>query len=108
MTTYDFQQPSSDDSATAADDRRRSARIPQAIPAWISGESVERGSRGRNVVVGDLSVHGCGFRDADQPYRIGATHWLIVNGVMRLSTRVKIVSCRENIDGGYEVGAAFF
>ena len=79
------------------------------MPGWVSGESHDRAARGRDVTVNDLSMHGIGFRDARSPYRIGACHWLVVNGsVMRLSTRIRIVSCRESDAGGYDVGANFF
>ncbi len=98
-----------DSSATSVDDRRRSERVGQRIPGWISGESSNRSSRGQAVVVTDISMHGVGFHDAANYYRIGSTHWLVVNGgAMRMSTRVKIVSCRDTDEGGYYVGATFF
>ena len=78
------------------------------MPAWVSGESSDRSARGRDVAVVDLSDHGVGFRDGRGDYHIGATHWLIVNGTSRLSTRIRIVSCRRNESGGYDVGAVFF
>ena len=79
------------------------------MPGWISGESHDRAARGRDVNVTDLSMHGIGFRDAVQSYRIGACHWLVVNGgAMRLSTRIRVISCRKNDAGGYDVGAKFF
>ncbi len=80
------------------------------MPAWVSGESVDRGSAGSQVVVTDLSMHGVGFRDPRTRYRIGAAHWIVVSGTssMRVSSRVKIMSCRPNEQGGYDVGAMFF
>lgn len=97
-------------SAPAAEDRRRSQRAEQRLPAWVSGDAVERGSAGSHVVVTDLSLHGVGFRDPRTRYRVGAAHWIVVSGVtsMRVSSRVKIVSCRENDQGGFDVGAMFF
>jgi len=97
-------------SADVAEDRRRSRRVTQRMPAWISGESGDRGDRGHTVTVGDLSMHGVGFHDpAEARYRAGATHWLVVSGgAMRLSTRVRIVTCRPNPAGGHDVGAVFF
>jgi hypothetical protein len=108
-----FNQPydvSREQEGTAvAADRRRSERILQHLPAWVGGESSDRAARGRNVVVHDLSLGGVGFHDPAGTYRPGATHWLIVNGgPMRLSTRMRIITCRENPEGGYDVGAAFF
>jgi hypothetical protein len=101
---------SSESALPAAEDRRRSQRAEQRIPAWVSGDAVDRGSAGSQVVVTDLSLHGVGFRDPRTRYRVGAAHWIVVSGAssMRVSSRVKIVSCRENGQGGFEVGAAFF
>lgn len=95
--------------ATSVEDRRRSERVDQHVNAWVSGESTDRSSRGQSVTVTDISLHGVGFHDAQKHYRPGSTHWLIVNGgAMRLSTRIKVVSCRDLEDGGFQVGAAFF
>lgn len=94
-------------SASAAEDRRRSERVDQRVPGWVSG--ADRSSRGQNVTVSDMSMHGVGFHDPANRYRIGSTHWLVVNGgALRVSTRVKIVSCRESTEGGFYVGASFF
>lgn len=97
--------------ATGLEDRRRSERVEQLVPGWVSGESSDRGAKGHRILVTDLSMHGVGFRDTSSnlPYRRGATHWLVVmGGAMRMSTRVRIASCRPNPEGGYDVGAAFF
>jgi hypothetical protein len=96
-------------SAASGSDRRRSERVATPMPAWVSGESHDRAARGRDVSVNDLSMHGIGFRDARTPFRIGACHWLVVNGgAMRMSTRIRIVSCRPSDLGGFDVGAVFF
>lgn len=102
---------SADQTSAAIDgaDRRRSERTAACTPAYVSGESHDRSARGRDVVVNDLSMHGVGFRDPKAAYRIGACHWLVMNGTaMRLSTRIRIVSCRENPAGGFDVGAKFY
>jgi hypothetical protein len=93
---------------TTTEDRRRSRRVFTPMPGWVSGESHDRAARGRDVSVVDLSEHGVGFRDARGSYRVGAAHWLVVNGTTRISNRVKIVSCRKNERGGFDVGAMFF
>jgi hypothetical protein len=99
----------SQSASVAADDRRRSDRRPARAPGWISGCNDDRGAKGAHVLVSDLSMHGLGFYDAVNTYRIGACHWLVVSGgALRISTRVKIVSCRENPNGGFDVGARFF
>lgn len=78
------------------------------MPAWVSGESHDRAARGRDVAVVNLSAEGVGFRDARGDYRVGAAHWLVLNGPQRLSSRIKIVSCRKNRAGCFDVGAMFF
>lgn len=96
---------------TAVEDRRRSERVEQSVPGWISGEQSDRSAKGHRILVTDLSMHGVGFRDTSSalPYRRGASHWLVVmGGAMRMSTRVRIINCRPNPEGGWEVGAAFF
>lgn len=81
--------------------------MTQRVPGWVSG--ADRSSRGQSVTVCDMSMHGVGFHDAKNFYRVGASHWLVVSGgTLRISTRVKIVSCRESEDGGFYVGASFF
>ena len=102
-------QPSVSDSAASVEDRRRSERVDERMPGWISGESNDRSAKGSAVMVVDMSMHGVGFHDAAHHYRVGSTHWLVVNGgAMRMSTRVKIVSCRESDEGGFYIGAKFF
>ena len=104
-TSFDPSSP-----AALAEDRRRSERVAQQVPGWISGESTDRGAKGHKITVNDLSMHGVGFHDAGSTqYRRGASHWLVVvGGAMRMSTRVRIASCRPNPNGGFDVGAAFF
>jgi hypothetical protein len=91
----------------AVEDRRRSERIDQRVPGWVSGP--DRSSRGQTITVCDMSMHGVGFHDPSSRYRVGASHWLVVNGgMLRVSTRIRIVSCREAREGGFDVGASFF
>jgi hypothetical protein len=92
---------------TAAEERRRSERVEKRVPGWVSG--ADRNSRGQAITVCDMSMHGVGFYDATNRYRVGASHWMVVNGgALRVSTRVKIVSCRQGDEGGFYVGASFF
>jgi len=90
-------------------DRRRSSRAQQKIPGWVSADSSDRQGRGGSVTVVDLSLHGLGFHDESRRFSPGSTHWVVVSGdSLRLSTRVRVVSCRPSREGGYDVGAAFF
>lgn len=90
-------------------DRRRSLRQEQRVPAWLSdasGGSVA--SSQQQVMVTNLSLHGVGFT---APKRIGKEdfHWIVIaSDRLSLSTRVRVVSCRANDQGGFDVGAEFF
>ncbi|HQY89345.1 MAG TPA: PilZ domain-containing protein [Tepidisphaeraceae bacterium] len=107
--TYLSSFEANEDAQQAIDDRRRSERTAQKLPGWISGDTNHRNERGRNILVTDLSMHGVGFIDPTMNYQIGAKHWIVVNGnSLRISTRLRIVSCRQNEEGAYIVGAAFF
>jgi PilZ domain len=95
--------------APVAAERRRSGRSKANLPGWVSADARDRQSRGGSVTVVDMSLHGIGFYDATRKYDIGALHWVVVSSdALRLSTRVRVVSCRPNPQGGYDVGAAFF
>lgn len=97
------------ESTQSVADRRRSERTPQQLSGWVSGDTNHRSERGRHVTVTDLSMHGVGFTDAKQGYQIGAQHWIVVNGnSLRISTRLRVVSCRQNDEGAWVVGASFF
>ena len=97
------------DDAPPVVDRRRSSRAQQKIPGWVSADSADRQGRGGSVTVVDLSLHGLGFHDESRRFSPGSTHWVVVSGdSLRLSTRVRVVSCRPSKEGGYDVGAAFF
>jgi PilZ domain len=93
--------------ASATADRRRSDRHSINASAWVS---TEPGTRGANmqVVVGDLSLHGVGF-SADQKFEKGAIHWMVLAaGGLRASSRLRVVSCRESVNGNFECGGEFF
>jgi hypothetical protein len=91
-----------------APERRRSARERRNLPAWLSAAAGSRSDTGYNVTVTDLSMHGVGF-DSSQKLTVGASHWMVVSGqAMRLSTRLQVVSCRPNPEGGYHCGGEFF
>ena len=98
-----------DSSNVAVADRRRSERVAAHVPGWISAECTDRGAKGRDITINDLSMHGVGFNDVSHKYRVGASHWLVINGgAMRMSTRIRIVGCRQNADGSFDIGARFF
>ncbi len=58
-------------------------------------------------MIRDLSLEGVGFNSAKR-FTVGACHWLVVShGLQRLSTRLRIASCKQ-INGLYEIGGEFF
>ena len=88
-------------------ERRRSGRVSQMVPGWISGPA-GRHTSGREVTIRDLSLHGVGLL-TDRPCDVGDRRWVLVNrGAMRLSTRMQVASCRRRDDGLYEVGGEFY
>ena len=88
-------------------ERRRSGRVQQMVPGWISGPA-GRHTSGREVTILDLSLHGVGLL-TDRPCDVGDRRWVLVNrGAMRLSTRMQVASCRRRDDGLYEVGGEFY
>jgi len=94
---------------STATDRRRSDRTRQNLPGWVSADANDRQNRGGSVNIVDLSLHGIGFHDESRRYKVGATHWVVVSGeALRLSTRVRVVSCRPSSEGGFDIGASFF
>ena len=87
-------------------DRRRSARESHTARATLqpsSGDTMVQ----EDVVVENLSLGGVGFH-SPQRYRPGSV-WRITfgTGPLFLNARVRIVSCRQQGDGTYEVGAEF-
>jgi hypothetical protein len=90
-------------------DRRRSSRQEQRVPAWLSdasGGSVA--SSQQQVMVTNLSLHGVGFT-AKKRIEQEDFHWIVIaSDRLSLSTRVRVVSCRANDEGGFEIGAEFF
>ena len=87
-------------------ERRRSVRHAESASAWLSGTASK--DRGCTVAVDNLSLHGVGFCAAE-PVEVGSTHWmLITRGPMRLSTRIRIQSCRQRDDGRHDVGGEFY
>ena len=91
-------------------ERRRSPRNAAAASAWLGPADRGRTRSGDGFVsaVVDLSLHGIGL-ECDRPVEVGGKHWLLLSrGPMRLSTRVRVVSCRQRDDGRFAVGGEFY
>ncbi len=89
-------------------ERRRSERVPQLVDGWLSSPNDNSHATGRAVTIRDLSLHGVGIL-SDRPAVVGEKRWVLVNrGPMRLSTRMRVVSCRPGIEGTWEIGGEFY
>ena len=77
--------------------------------AWLSDASGgQTPSSQQEVRVTNLSLHGAGFT---APKRVAKddAHWIVIaSDRLSLSTRLRVISVRENPQGGFDVGAEFF
>jgi hypothetical protein len=55
----------------------------------------------------DLTLQGIGFRSHVTLETGGYHQILVMAGPLRLSSRLRVVSCRAYDQGGFEVGAEF-
>ena len=62
---------------------------------------------GQMVEVFDLTLQGIGFRSPAAVEMGGCHQILVMAGPLRLSSRLRVVSCRAYDQGGFEVGAEF-
>jgi hypothetical protein len=90
-------------------ERRRSGRSEAATQeAWISSPADTHHTSGRHVRVRNLSLHGIGLQ-SDRPCEIGGRHWVLVGrGSLRMSTRMRVASCRKNDEGVFDIGGEFY
>jgi ribosomal protein L3 len=95
-------------SASTAD-RRRSARQERVVPAWLSERAGGAGKSGQQqVTVTNLSLHGVGFR-SEKKIELGGAHWIVIaTDTLHLSTRLRVVSCRERENNVFDIGGEFF
>ena len=89
--------------STPAENRRRDTRRAAACTtAMMYASGAEAHLFGKTVAVTDLSLHGIGF-NSEASLVIGRMYGLEIQGNwMNLSSRVRVVSCREG-----KVGAEF-
>lgn len=95
--------------AAPVGDRRRSERRSESAAGWLSNAHGGSLTSGRSVTICNLSLHGVGFT-THRPCHVGDRHWiLILQGAMRLSTRIRIVSIQKlGAAEEWMVGAEFF
>jgi hypothetical protein len=88
-------------------DRRRSARTPHVVQAWVFSPTATRAVDRREVQALNLSRHGVGF---ELPTAMPIDSFFMVEigvGEQRLRSEVRIISCKTNGAGAFEVGAEF-
>jgi hypothetical protein len=88
-------------------ERRRSARTPHIVQAWVFSPTATRDDDRREVQALNLSRHGVGF---EVPTAMPIDSFFMVEigvGEQRLRSEVRIISCKRNGAGAFEVGAEF-
>ena len=107
MAAQDKSSPDWQDAPLSTADRRRSERKVMQAVARLSASSRERHLQGRTVTLVDLSLHGAGFQ-SPAPLTVGSLYNLqITSDWLNLSSRVRVVSCRQREDQSWDVGAEF-
>ena len=87
-------------------DRRRSTRKPHVAEAWVASPTATDPDDKLEVTALNLSRHGVAF-ELPKPLPEGAFYIMEIGvGDQRLSSEVRIISCRK-VEGVYEVGAEF-
>ena len=88
-------------------ERRRSARTAHVVQAWVFSPTATREDDRREVQALNLSRHGVGF---EVPTAMPVDSFFMVEigvGEQRLRSEVRIISCKRNEAGVFEVGAEF-
>jgi hypothetical protein len=88
-------------------DRRRSARLPHIAEAWVVSPTATRDEERLEVQSLNLSRHGVMF-ELDAPLAISSFYLFDVGvGEQQMRSEIRIISCKKNETGAYEVGAEF-
>ena len=88
-------------------ERRRSARTPHVVQGWVVSPTATRADEKREVQGLNLSRHGVGF-ELTTAMPVGAFFAMEIGvGDQRLRSEVRIISCRRNDAGVFEIGAEF-
>jgi hypothetical protein len=94
-------------SSTKKEERRRSVRKPCTVEAYIISPTATEKSHRKEVTSVNLSRHGVAF-EFTEPLANKA-YWIIEidMGTQRLTSEIRIIACRENENGSYQIGAEF-
>ncbi len=89
------------------DNRRRSAREPYVIQAWVSSPTASPDEAPLEALAVNLSRHGIRF-DMKAPLPVGCFYMIEVGlGDHRIHTEIRIVSCRQVDTNRHSIGATF-
>jgi hypothetical protein len=88
-------------------ERRRSHRESVVAIGKLSPLDASDTTRPMQILVTDLSLHGCDFKTAVLP-RDGAYYQINLSvGPLSMNSRVRVIRCTPRADGTYEVGGEF-
>lgn len=89
------------------EERRRSVRQPQVVEAWVNSPTASDDGQALPAMSLNISRHGVAFM-LNQELPIGAFFTIdITLGEQRIVNEIRIISCRADGLGQYEIGAEF-
>jgi len=92
---------------SAHDNRRRSAREPYVIQAWVSSPTASPGEAPLEALAVNLSRHGIRF-DMKAPLPVGCFYMIEVGlGEHRIHTEIRVVSSHQVDTHRHSIGATF-
>ena len=88
-------------------DRRRSERKPHVVEAWIISPTATRQTEKVEVTSVNVSRHGVCFSLA-RPIPDGSFYMIeVLMGDQKIMSEIRIITCRKDDAGRYDVGAEF-
>lgn len=89
------------------EERRRSLRQPNVVEAWINSPTASKDDEAVGAMGLNISRHGVGFM-LNQELPIGAFYTIdIALGEQHVANEIRIISCRPDGQGQFEIGAEF-
>ena len=88
-------------------DRRRSQRKPHVVEAWIISPTATRQSEKLEVTSVNISRHGVCFSLAREIPQASFYVIEVLMGEQKIVSEVRVISCRKDASGRYDVGAEF-
>jgi hypothetical protein len=105
MNSIDMREE--DDEIALADRRREERKPTDRMTGRLYAPGDQKHLFAKDVTIVDLSLHGAGLRST-LPMKVGKLYGLELRGNwMNLSSRIRVVSCREGEGGEYDVGVKF-